>query len=809
MARERNLTNSSSQEVALHEGMQSLVSLEGYSPELRKYLEGHKWPSVMEALFSGLAVMVPRDPWVFIENKLQEVHSSQTSYPTDIEWDCFIDPDLKPVRSFFQGIRDPYMDDTDLPSESLLEVAFDFRRRKLYGLCFYGWIRFHELIKFERAEEKRKTSFAEGHHRSRLKRIILTKWHKYAVLKSHRREKAMAVMNNVFQFHAKKRIFKAWLTDTVESRKANLFFQNRGRTEGEGEEEDWFYPDGQDPISLLPLDIAIKIFSYLGVPSVCRCAQVCRAWKDMSEDARLWNKVDLSPIGHYLTDSSLLQLFNKWRPFLGHLSLQKCVLLTSDSFKYIGQCQNLQDLNLSECQGITDEAIKSIAISCSGLFYLNLSYCYVTDSIIRLLTKYCRSLNYLSLSNCTQFTGKGLQSILAGEGCRKLVYLDLSACVQLSTEALLFIGQGCPILHTLTLDDITDLVDESIINFVTHCHTLRHFSLLGSSSLTDRAFKHLALENRKLKTFKVENNDHISDLSLRALAKSCRDLQVVYLAGCTKISDQGLKSLGHLKKIHSLNLADCSRVSDAGVRYIVEHNSGPVLRELNLTNCAKISDVTPLRIAQHCRNLMYLNLSFCEHISDTGVELLTQLSNLVDLDVTGCSLTDLGVIALGQNKKLMHLGLSEVDVTDDAIIKMAKGLNNLQIINLSCCEALTDACVQALAFNCQLLIKVYLAACPHLGDSTAKYLAQGCTWVQHIDLSGTSITDQALRHLGKSCHHLTQLDILSCVHVTKEAVVKLQKICPSVNYNTDPPQYNMPAREDMPELPMESLLNRL
>ena len=69
----------------------------------------------------------------------------------------------------------------------------------------------------------------------------------------------MIVMNNVFQSYAKKRIFKAWLADTVESRKANLFFQNRGRTEGEGEEEEWFYPDGQDPISLLPLDITIKV----------------------------------------------------------------------------------------------------------------------------------------------------------------------------------------------------------------------------------------------------------------------------------------------------------------------------------------------------------------------------------------------------------------------------------------------------------------------------------------------------------------------------------------------------------------------
>lgn len=87
--------------------------------------------------------------------------------------------------------------------------------------------------------------------------------------------------------------------------------------------------------------------------------------------------------------------------------------------------------------------------------------------------------------------------------------------------------------------------------------------------------------------------------------------------------------------------------------------------------------------------------------------------------------------------------------------KMARGLSNLETINLSGCEvrlpiiinipftciqALTDACMQVLAFNCQLLTKVYLAACPLLGDSTAKYLAQGCTWIQYIDLSGTGIT---------------------------------------------------------------------
>ena len=42
-----------------------------------------------------------------------------------------------------------------------------------------------------------------------------------------------------------------------------------------------------------------------------------------------------------------------------------------------------------------------------------------------------------------------------------------------------------------------------------------------------------------------------------------------------------------------------------------------------------------------CKNLAHLSLSYCEHVSDSGIELLSQLRSLVDLDVTGCvSLTD-------------------------------------------------------------------------------------------------------------------------------------------------------------------------
>ena len=106
-----------------------------------------------------------------------------------------------------------------------------------------------------------------------------------------------------------------------------------------------------------------------------------------------------------------------------------------------------------------------------------------------------------------------------------------------------------------------------------------------------------------------------------------------------------------------------SRVSDAGIRYVLENTPGAHLREVNFTNCIRISDVTLLRMSQRwgdldaipppakplslslfpslsCRALGYVCFCYCEHISDTGVELLGHIPSLTSLDLTGCNITD-------------------------------------------------------------------------------------------------------------------------------------------------------------------------
>ena len=88
-----------------------------------------------------------------------------------------------------------------------------------------------------------------------------------------------------------------------------------------------------------------------------------------------------------VTDLVLLRLINKCRPFLGHLNLRGCHMLTEGALQHIGECRNLQDLNLSEYGKLDDEGIRSIATGCVGLLYLNLSYCLATDATLIALSK--------------------------------------------------------------------------------------------------------------------------------------------------------------------------------------------------------------------------------------------------------------------------------------------------------------------------------------------------------------------------------------------------------------------------------------
>ena len=89
--------------------------------------------------------------------------------------------------------------------------------------------------------------------------MYLTATYNYSVMKRKKREEAIALLIKLFQLHIKKTRFQSWKKDTEESLKAKQFFLNRGRGEYDNKGKAWYWPEGEDPISLFPRDVSIKV----------------------------------------------------------------------------------------------------------------------------------------------------------------------------------------------------------------------------------------------------------------------------------------------------------------------------------------------------------------------------------------------------------------------------------------------------------------------------------------------------------------------------------------------------------------------
>ena len=65
----------------------------------------------------------------------------------------------------------------------------------------------------------------------------------------------------------------------------------------------------------MPDEILMKIFSYLEVQDLGRCAMVSKRFHEMAYERRLWHKL---PINLFNKDSGLFRAENRWVQFMSN-----------------------------------------------------------------------------------------------------------------------------------------------------------------------------------------------------------------------------------------------------------------------------------------------------------------------------------------------------------------------------------------------------------------------------------------------------------------------------------------------------------
>ena len=141
---------------------------------------------------------------------------------------------------------------------------------------------------------------------------------------------------------------------------------------------------------------------------------------------------------------------------------------------------------------------------------------------------------------------------------------------------------------------------------------------------------------------------------------------------------------------------------------------------------------------QMCPLLTHLNLSFCSHVTETGLD------------------------AVGKHcPRLTHINLhSCTSIADDAIQYMVEGCPRLTHLDLYNCYEISDAALQAVAEGCPRLTHLNLQFCTEVTDAGITCLSEQCSQLQDLNLRKcTGCTLRGLRAVADNCPQLISLNV--------------------------------------------------
>ncbi|KAG6422495.1 hypothetical protein SASPL_119067 [Salvia splendens] len=279
--------------------------------------------------------------------------------------------------------------------------------------------------------------------------------------------------------------------------------------------------------------------------------------------------------------------------------------------------------------------------------------------------------------------------------------------------------------------------------------SLRILNLHNCKGITDKGLTSLAAGIPSLQFLDVSYCRKLSEKGLSSIAKGCCDLRALYVVGCRFVTDTLLSALSmNCCNLEELGLQGCSNITDSGLTVLVE--GCKKLKLLDLNKCGNIGDIGISSIAKACySSLLTLKLLDCYKIGDESIiSLAKTCKNLETLIIGGCrEISDESIkqFASACHNSLKNLRMDWCLNVSDASLECIFSLcRKLEILDVGCCEEITDAAFQGLGSDeSRLSLKILrVSNCP-------------------------KITVDGIRNLLKSCEALEYIDVRSCPHVTE------------------------------------------
>ncbi len=159
------------------------------------------------------------------------------------------------------------------------------------------------------------------------------------------------------------------------------------------------------------------------------------------------------------------------------------------------------------------------------------------------------------------------------------------------------------------------------------------------------------------------------------------DLENLDLSNSTKTSNRDLKDISGMASLKNLTLNGCYRITEDGLKAVVENMVNLEVLELSSTSC------TDLVFHIMCRNmgkLKDLNMSECKGVTGGGLGSIgSGLKNLESLNISGCEAVTDDTLPHFQNmKKLQQLDIRNTKATPAGVDRLLVELPNCKVLIL-------------------------------------------------------------------------------------------------------------------------------
>ncbi|TMW55704.1 hypothetical protein Poli38472_010586 [Pythium oligandrum] len=460
------------------------------------------------------------------------------------------------------------------------------------------------------------------------------------------------------------------------------------------------------------------------------------------------------------------------------LDISRCSSLTDASLNVIRRFLTLlQELNVSECRHFTSTTLSQTWKDCYRLHTLVAKASpAVTDAFLQSIATTTRTkpeytLRRLDIRRCKSVTSSGI-SYLASSSLRDMnvTSLCLADCMDVDNMAFFAFESSVVLKHLVTLDLAGLRIDETGISWIAKgCVVIEHLNFARCGTLSDYALSLLS-------------------------SIACTRLKSLSLKQCTKISDQGIKNLfgEETKKreeitanggdeddlpglpLEVLNLKDCQLIGDFSVTLI--GRCCPRLKKINLKELRKVSDTGILRLGKGCPHLESIKLSG-RYITDQTFKVFGKICpKLHQLDI--CERLDLqtpecflSLTSGATAASLLKLNFCSTNICDAGVSMIAVSCPNLQYINLSKCQRVTDVAVEALAWCCHRLQALIFSGTKAITDRGIIACAMMRLPLLVVDLCGnTNISDGGLQALCTTCQHIQELRLKGCDRLSPKVI---------------------------------------